>query len=111
MGGGGQDAGGFSLHVVYMNEGEYLELTKQLQEKFDKNEEVVREMRENMEALIKEVVSIYGVFRLIDKLINYEEDIDGEIKILCSALRSQLSELYEEIVTPKVIVISKVEDS
>ena len=94
-----------------MNEGEYLQLTKQLQEKFDRNEEYVKEVRENMEALIKEVISIYGLFRLIDKLVDYEEEIDGEIKILCSLLRGQLSELYDEIVTPKVIVLSHKEDS
>ena len=90
-----------------MNEGEYLELVKQLQDKFDKNEKNVREVRENMDSLIKEVVTIYGVFRMIDRLIDYEDDIDAEIKILCSALRSHISELYEEIVSPKMIVICK----
>lgn len=90
-----------------MNEGEYLELVKQLQDKFDKNEKKVKAVRENMDSLIKEVVTIYGVFRMIDRLIEYEDDIDGEIKILCSALRMHLSELYEEIVSPKMIVICK----
>jgi hypothetical protein len=90
-----------------MNEGEYLELVKQLQDKFDKNEKKVKEVRENMYSLIKEVVTIYGMFRMIDRLIEYEDEIDGEIKILCSTLRLHLSELYDEIVSPKLIVICK----
>ena len=91
-------------YILYMNEGEYLEMVNQLKKKYDENELRVKEVRENYELLVKEVVSVYGVFRLIDKLIDYEQEIDTEIRVLCSALRSQLSELYEEIVTPKTVI-------
>lgn len=79
-------------------------MVNQLKKKYDENELRVKEVRENYELLVKEVVSVYGVFRLIDKLIDYEQEIDTEIRVLCSALRSQLSELYEEIVTPKTVI-------
>ena len=91
-------------YILYMNEGEYLEMVNQLKKKYDENELRVKEVRENYELLVKEVVSVYGVFRLIDKLIDYEQEIDTEIRVLCSALRSQLSELYEEVVTPKTVI-------
>ncbi len=80
-----------------MNEGEYLELTNQLKQKFDKNEKEIEAMRETYEALRKDVISMYGFFRVIDNLIQEDENIDGEIMLLCTSYRSFLSEVFASV--------------
>jgi sugar-specific transcriptional regulator TrmB len=87
-----------------MNEGEYLELVNQLKEKFDKNENEMKKQREIVEAMRKDIISIYGFYRVIDNLIQIEGDYE-EITLLSSSFRSMLSELFDSLTENVVIKI------
>lgn len=87
-----------------MNEGEYLELVNQLKEKFDKNEKEMKKQREIVEMMRKDIISIYGFYRVIDNLIQNEGDYE-EIYLLSSSFRSHLSELFDSLTENVVIKI------
>ena len=75
-----------------MKEGMYLDAMNQLQKKFDDNEKIIKRLKEANNELYKEIISAYGVIRLIDNYIDPNE-VSFEVKTLIDVLRSHLSDL------------------
>ena len=88
-----------------MKEGLYLEAMDQLQKKFNENEEVIRKLKDKNSALLKEIISAYGVVRLIDNYIEPDE-ISYEVKTLIDCLRGHLSDLVEQKQTVNLVVLN-----
>ena len=82
--------------VEINNENDYLEQMNHLQELFNKKDKEVEEVLEKYKDIIKELITCYGVVRLLD---NQLEEIDAplEIKCISELLRSQLSNLFDDI--------------
>ncbi len=78
-----------------MKEGMYLDAMNQLQEKFEKNEKVIERLKQANNEIYKELISAYGVIRLIDNYID-EDEISYEVKTLIDCLRGFLSDLVEK---------------
>ncbi len=77
-----------------MNEGEYLELCNQFKELNDKRDNENKKIKEREMLLKKEIISIYGLVRVISDLIDPSE-IDVEINMLIDLVRGRLSEMVE----------------
>tara|TARA_R100000773_G_scaffold44510_1_gene45945 strand:+ start:2694 stop:2996 length:303 start_codon:yes stop_codon:yes gene_type:complete len=86
-----------------MKEGMYLDAMNQLQKKFDENEEKISELVNMVQNLKKEIISAYGVMRLIDNYID-PTNIDYSVKTLIDCLRGFLSDLVEQMDTSVVVV-------
>ncbi len=82
-----------------MNEGLYLEAMNQLKELNDKREEENKKHKNELLALKKELISAYGIVRVLDTL--YENSFSNdepaiEVKIIIETLREYLSQFVEE---------------
>lgn len=77
-----------------MLEGEYLELCDQLKEKYEKHQIEMNLMKIKNKQLIKELITSYGMIRLIDNLTE-ETMIEMQIKIMIESLRSHLSNIFD----------------
>jgi hypothetical protein len=86
-----------------MKEGMYLDAMDQLQKKFNENEEKMTELAEMIQNLKKEIISAYGVIRLIDNYID-PTNIDFSVKTLIDCLRGFLSDLVDQMDTDIVVV-------
>ena len=75
-----------------MNEGEYLEMVNQLQEKFNLNELENNRIKEGYIGLKKNFISLYGIIRILDM----SEDIDHDAVI--DAARTFASSIYDEFI-------------
>jgi hypothetical protein len=75
-----------------MNEGEYLEMVNQLQEKFNLNELENNKIKEGYIELKKNFISLYGIIRILDM----SEDIDHDAVI--DAARTFASSIYDEFI-------------
>tara|TARA_A100001391_G_scaffold114814_1_gene77643 strand:+ start:1058 stop:1363 length:306 start_codon:yes stop_codon:yes gene_type:complete len=91
-----------------MKEGMYLDAMDQLQKKFNENEEVIEKLKAKNTALLKDIISAYGVIRLIDNYIEPDE-ISYEVKTLIDCLRGHLSDIVEQKQTVNIVVMG-VED-
>ena len=78
-----------------MLEQEYLELTNQLKEEFDKKDKELDELKDKHFTLFKSLISVYGMVRMID--IADDEDKEALLEIL----RGYLSDL----VTPLLDIL------
>ena len=76
-----------------MLEQEYLELSNQLKESFDKKEKEVEKIKEELTDLKKIFVSAYGFVRIMDNIDDWSEK-----EALLDLLRSYLSEQFENII-------------
>jgi hypothetical protein len=74
-----------------MLEQEYLELTNQLKEEFDKKDKEMEELKEKHFTLFKSLISVYGMIRMID--IADDEDKEPLLEIL----RGYLSDLVQPV--------------
>ena len=74
-----------------MLEQEYLELTNQLKEEFDKKDKQLEDLKEKHFNLFKSLISVYGMVRIID-----QADIEDH-EALLDILRSYLSELVQPV--------------
>ena len=74
-----------------MLEQEYLELTNQLKEVFDKKDKQLEELKEKHSDLTKALVSAYGMVRIID--ICGDDDTEALLDIL----RGYLSEVIQPV--------------
>ena len=75
-----------------MLEGEYLELSNQLKEKFDEVEQKLESIEKREEELKKDFITAYGIVRLLDHLIDINPiGYDTEIVVIVETLRSFLS--------------------
>jgi len=75
-----------------MLEGEYLDLVKQLKDKYDEIEAKLESIERRDKDLIKDFITGYGVIRLLDHLIDTNPiGYDNEIVILVECLRGFFS--------------------
>jgi hypothetical protein len=79
------------------NEGMYLDAMKQLQDKFDafNKKRIIIENKNKM--LAKEILTCYGLVRIIDSLIN-PETTDYEVMLSVDILRGYMSDLVDECI-------------
>tara|TARA_R110001632_G_scaffold92849_3_gene198114 strand:+ start:1249 stop:1515 length:267 start_codon:yes stop_codon:yes gene_type:complete len=82
-----------------MNEGLYLEAMNQLKEMNDIREKENKRHKTELIALKKELISAYGIVRVLDNI--YENSFASdepaiEVKIIIETLREYLSQFVEE---------------
>ena len=75
-----------------MLEGEYLELTNQLKEEFDKKDKELEKVKEKHIDLLKHFLSVYGFIRIIDTADPSDKDL------LIEVLREFLSNIFDNII-------------
>ncbi len=82
----------------------YLDAMNQLNDKFKENEKIVNECKEKTLYLKKQIMTIYGIIRLIDN--GFDNDM-GNTAILMEMLRGLVSEIIEEDILeiPKINII------
>jgi len=73
-----------------MNENDYLELVKQLKEKFDLVEKQELRQKIRLQELTKKICGIYGMARCLDQIISDRPEI---VDFLISNIRSETSEI------------------
>jgi len=82
--------------VNFNNENEYLESMNRLKDKFDQNEELVKQALVDKDKLRKHLITAYGLIRLIDNGFDDEMGgLIGQTSILIEALRGYLSDAIE----------------
>lgn len=79
-----------------MLEGEYLELVDDLKKRFEKKEEEMNGMKERISYLEKDLLTAFGMIRMIDYFCSLS-DTDEELKVLISSLRTYLSECFDNV--------------
>ena len=80
-----------------MLEGEYLELTNQLKEKYDEIEAKLESIERKEAELRKDFITAYGIARLLDHLIDINPiGYDNEIVVLVELLRGFLSDSIDK---------------
>lgn len=80
------------------NEGMYLEAMNQLQKKFDEIEYIKAKLTIQNTELKKEILTAYGLSRVLDNLINNCFDVDMEVVCLSESLRGHLSNVIDDII-------------
>ena len=91
-----------------MNDGQYLEMANHLKETYDKMEEKLLRSEIKIIDLKKEIISAYGLIRVIDNLMEHLHEVPHEIVVIVELLRSQLSDTVDkEIFNIKEINISE----
>tara|TARA_Y100000114_G_C11678414_1_gene287391 strand:- start:257 stop:550 length:294 start_codon:yes stop_codon:yes gene_type:complete len=80
------------------NEGMYLDAMNQLQKKFDEIEYIKAKLTIQNTELKKEVITAYGLSRVLDNLINNCFEVDMEVVCLSESLRGHLSNLIDDII-------------
>lgn len=88
-----------------MNDGMYLDAMNQLKEINDKREKETIKQREELLELRKELISAYGIVRLIDMMYQDAGEPINEISILIETLREYLSQFVEAKIICEVRVI------
>lgn len=88
-----------------MNDGMYLDAMNQLKEINDKREKETIKQREELMDLRKELISAYGIVRLIDMMYQDAGEPINEISILIETLREYLSQFVEAKIICEVRVI------
>ena len=80
-----------------MLEGEYLELAKQLKDKYDEVEAKLESIERRDKELRKDFISAYGITRLLDHLMDINPvGYDVEIVTLVECLRGFLSDAIDK---------------
>ena len=80
-----------------MSEGMYLDAMNQLKEMNDEREKELKEVKTELKEFKKELISTYGVVRLLDMI--YADQCDEpiqEVSILIETLREFLSQFVDE---------------
>ena len=81
-----------------MSSQNYLDAMSQLDKKFKEVEEIQKKAEEKRNELIKEILTIYGVVRILDNLVNCSFECPHEVQVLTDVLRGHISNLYDEII-------------
>lgn len=81
-----------------MTEQMYIEMTQQLKDKYDEMEYLKIKLNDQNKDLKKEIITAYGMCRVMDNLIHQSYDIDSDIVSLCEALRGHLSNVIDDII-------------
>lgn len=80
-----------------MLEGEYLDLVKQLKDKYDEIEAKLESIETREKDLIKDFISAYGFVRILDHLIDINPiGYDVEVVTLVECLRGFLSDSMDK---------------
>jgi len=81
--------------TIEMNEGMYLDAMNQLKEMNEKRDKAFKKLEEENMDIKKELISCYGVVRMIDMMYNDVPEPVGEISLLIESLREYLSQYTE----------------
>ena len=75
----------------------YMDLANESKEKFDEMNKEKIKLQEEITALKKELITTYGMVRIIDNLYGEQDEDDREptIETLIDCLRSYLSEFFD----------------
>ena len=79
-----------------MTEGQYLEMANHLKETYDKMEEKLLRSEIKIIDLKKEIMTSYGLTRVIDNLIDHLCEVPHEVVVLVELLRAQLSDTIDK---------------
>ena len=80
-----------------MLEGEYLELVNQLKEQHEEKDREVDKIKEQFKDCKKALMSAFGMSRVLDEIVR-GSDVDEEIALLSSVIRTFLSYRYDEFI-------------
>jgi hypothetical protein len=81
-----------------MDEGMYLEAMNQLKEEYEKNESSIRKIKDELIEFKKDLISCYGMIRLIDNVLEEDDSYDEHpAKIMIEVLRTFLSSKIESV--------------
>lgn len=76
----------------------YLEMCDQLKKKYDEVEYIKVKLTMQNTDLKKEILTAYGLSRVLDNLINNCFDVDMEVVCLSESLRGHLSNVIDDII-------------
>jgi hypothetical protein len=79
------------------NENDYLEMCDHFKKVVDDKDKCIKMLCVVNHEIKKEVLTAYGIVRLIDREISAIEDMPCNIKHLITDLRSHLSEFYDNL--------------
>lgn len=80
-----------------MLEGEYLELVNQLKEQHEQKDREVEKIKEQFKDCKKALLGAFGMIRVLDEIVRGSE-VDEEIALLSSVIRTFLSYRYDEFI-------------
>tara|TARA_R110001592_G_scaffold121477_1_gene327111 strand:+ start:417 stop:749 length:333 start_codon:yes stop_codon:yes gene_type:complete len=90
-----------------MGEGMYLDAMNQLKEINDKREKESNKQKEELMELRKELLSAYGIVRLIDMMYHDAQEPISEISVLIETLREYLSQFVEAKIICEIRIIEE----
>ena len=76
----------------------YLEMCDQLKKKYDEVEYMKTKLTMQNTDLKKEILTAYGISRLLDNLISNCYDVEMEVVCLSESLRGHLSNVIDDII-------------
>ena len=79
-----------------ITEQQYLELARDSQNRFNELDRKLKSKENEMLDLKKEILSTYGMIRIIDNLYQNIDEVDLNIQTLIETLRQQLSDYVED---------------
>ena len=85
------------ISIIYMNEGDYLDMVNQLKVKYDEVESKMDSILRMEKIIKKDIIVAYGVARLLDHLMDTSVvPYDNEIIVLIEMLRGVLSDSIDK---------------
>ena len=81
-----------------MSDGYYLEAMEQLNEKFKEIEYIKSKIMSQNESLKKEIMTLYGLIRVLDNMITDSYEFPNEIVCLSEIIRGHASTVYDDII-------------
>ena len=79
-----------------ITEGQYIEMANHLKETYDKISEKLFKSEIKIMELKKEIITAYGLVRIIDNILEHLYDVPHEVVVLVECLRSHLSEVMDK---------------
>ena len=79
-----------------ITEGQYIEMANHLKETYDKISEKLFKSEIKIMELKKEIITAYGLIRVIDNILEHLYDVPHEVVVLVECLRSHLSEVMDK---------------
>ena len=79
-----------------ITEGQYIEMANHLKETYDKMNEKLFKSEIKIMELKKEIITAYGLIRVIDNILEHLYDVPHEVVVLVECLRSHLSEVMDK---------------
>ena len=79
-----------------MSDGQYLEMANQFKELIDEKEYEMKKVKEELENVSKNFISLYGIIRMMDYLISCGE-IEAELGVLIEVARSFASNVLDDM--------------